>query len=219
MLRTLLSAFVLLSCSLCLTAPQVWAADTPAAKKEKKKQSAIEKREAAKAKREAAKAKKAAEKARKAAAKKAAASQAEFEKTEATTAVGKALKGMEFVGAARPDVTAEFYFVVRSSSTCPHCVKLLPDVMAAYKEMQATRKVELIYESFDTTAEKAEEHLCQQGACFPVAMRAQMGNLPGAAPLMVPPPAAYIVDAEGNRLASGPLAPVLADWRKHTVDK
>ena len=219
MLRTLFSALILLSGAVSLTVPQVWAAETTQSKKEKKKQSAKEKREAAKAKREAAKAKKAEEKARKAAAKKAAAAQEAFEQTEATSTVGKALKEIQYVGAARPDVTAEYYFVVRSSSTCPHCVKLLPEVMAAYTEMRATGKVELIYESFDNSAEAAEQHMNKNGAIFPVAMRAHMGNLPGAAPLMVPPPAAYVIDATGKRLASGPLATVLADWRKLTVDK
>lgn len=214
MLRTLFSALLLLTCTAGLTAPQVWSADAPATKQEKKKLSTKEKREAAKAKREAAKAKKAAEKARKSAAKKAAASQAEFEKAEATSTVGKALKGIQFIGIARPDVTAEYYFVVRSSSTCPHCVKLLPEVIAAYKDMQTTGKVELIYESFDNSAEVAEEHLRKHGATFPAAMRAQMGKLPGAAPLLIPPPAAYVIDATGKRIASGPLAPVLADWRK-----
>ncbi len=219
MLRTLFSALILLSGAVSLTVPQVSAAETTQSKKEKKKKSAKEKREAAKAKREAAKAKKAEEKARKAAAKKAAAAQEAFEQTEATSTVGKALKEIQYVGAARPDVTAEYYFVVRSSSTCPHCVKLLPEVMAAYTEMRATGKVELIYESFDNSAEAAEQHMNKNGAIFPVAMRAHMGNLPGAAPLMVPPPAAYVIDATGKRLASGPLAPVLADWRKLTVDK
>ena len=213
MLRTIVTAIGLLAGGLCVVAPQSWAAPTT------KKESAKTKREAAKAKREAAKAKKAEEKAKKAAAKKAAASQAAFEKTEATSAVGKALKNVEFIGIARPDVTADFYVVVRSSSTCPHCVKLLPEVIAAYKEMRASGKVELIYESFDSDAEKAQEHLTKQGASFPAALRAQTGNLPGAAPLMVPPPAAYIIDATGKRLASGPLAPVLADWRKITIDK
>lgn len=220
MLRNLIAAFILLSAGISLTAPPpVWAADAPAAKKEKKKSRTQKKKESAKAKREAAKAKKAEAKAKKEAAKKAAAAQAAFEETEATSAVGKALKNMQFIGASRPVLTADYYVVVRSSSTCPHCVKLLPDVLAAYTEMQATGKVELIYESFDTTPEKAEEHLRKQGATFPAAMRAQMCNLPGAAPLLVPPPAAYIVDAEGNRLASGPLAPVLANWRKHTIEQ
>ena len=219
MLRTLFSVLILLSGAVSLTVPQVWAAETTQSKKEKKKQSAKEKREAAKAKREAAKAKKAEEKARKAAAKKAAAAQGAFEQTVATSTVGKALKEIQYVGAARPDVTAEYYFVVRSSSTCPHCVKLLPEVMAAYTEMRATGKVELIYESFDNSAKAAEQHMNKNGIRFPVSMRAHMGNLPGAAPLMVPPPAAYVIDATGKRLASGPLAPVLADWRKLTVDK
>ncbi|MDO4751955.1 MAG: hypothetical protein Q4A24_07600 [Akkermansia sp.] len=184
MVRRLILPLLLLSCTATCAAPfTAFADETPAAKKEKKKQSAKEKREAAKAKRKAAKAKKA---------------QKAFEEAEATTPVGLALKKMEFIGANRPDVTAEFYFIVRSSSTCPHCVKLLPEVMAAYAEMRATGKVELIYESFDNDAAKAEEHLNKQGATFP---------------------AAYVVDAQGKRLASGPLAPVLADWRKLTVDK
>lgn len=220
MIRTFLCAILMLTCSVSLTMPQVWAAETSATKQEKKKKlSSKEKKEAAKAKREAAKAKKKEAKAKKEAAAKAKKAQAAFEETEATTPVGQALKKMEFVGTARPNVNAEFYFVVRSSSTCPHCVKLLPDVLAAYEEMRASGRVELLYESFDNSETTAEEHLSKQGATFPVAMRAQLGNLPGAAPILVPPPAAYVVDAQGKRLASGPLAPVLADWRKLTVDK
>ncbi|MBE6435713.1 MAG: hypothetical protein E7030_05860 [Akkermansiaceae bacterium] len=191
-----------------MTMPQSWAAEKVTHnQKSQKKKTAKEKREAAKAKRAEAKAKKAAAKARKEAEKKAAQTRADFESAEPTPPVGKALKELPYIGNARPDLTAEFYVVVRSSSTCPHCVKLLPEVMAAYKEMRATGKVELIYESFDNSAEKAEEHLMKQGVSFPAAMRADMGKLPGAAPLIIPPPAAYIIDAQGNRLASGPLPP------------
>ncbi|MBR1996793.1 MAG: hypothetical protein IJ993_00100 [Akkermansia sp.] len=220
MFRRFLVAALLISCSLSLTMPQSWAAEKITKnQKSKKKKTAKEKREAAKAKRAEAKAKKEAAKARKEAEKKAAQAQADFEAAEPTTPVGKALKEMQYVGSARPDLTAEFYVVVRSSSTCPHCVKLMPEVMAAYKEMRATGKVELIYESFDNSAEKAEEHLMKQGVNFPAAMRADMGKLPGAAPLIIPPPAAYIIDAQGNRLASGPLPPILQNWRQHTVEK
>ncbi len=188
--------------------PQTWAAEKITKKqKSKKKKTTKEKRESAKAKRAEAKAKKEAQ------------AQADFEVAEPSTPVGKALKEMNYVGSARPDLTADFYVVVRSSSTCPHCVKLLPEVMKAYKEMRATGKVELIYESFDNSAEKAEEHLMKQGVTCPAAMRADMGNLPGAAPLLFPPPAAYVIDAQGNRRANGPLAPVLTDWRKLTLDK
>ena len=220
-MKKLFYSILLLACTASLMTPTTMAADTAATatKKTKKKQTAKEKREAAKAKREAAKAKKAAEKAKKEAASAAEKIQKDFEATEATTPVGMALKKMEFIGTARPDVTAEFYYVVRSSSTCPHCVKLLPEVQAAYQEMRATGKVELLYESFDNSADTAAEHLSKQGATFPAAMRATMGSLPGAAPLLIPPPAAYVVDAQGKRIASGPLAPVLADWRKLTVDK
>ena len=220
-MKKLLYSILVLACTASLIAPAALAADTTTAatKKTKKKQTAKEKRETAKAKREAAKAKKAAEKAKKQASAAAEKAQQEFEATEATTPVGRALKQMEFIGSARPDVTAEFYFVVRSSSTCPHCVKLLPEVQAAYQEMRATGKVELLYESFDNSADIAATHLSKQGATFPAAMRAAMGTLPGAAPLLVPPPAAYVVDAQGKRIASGPLAPVLADWRKLTVEK
>ena len=220
MFRRFLIAGLLVSCSLGMTMPQSWAAEKVTHnQKSQKKKTAKEKREAAKAKRAEAKAKKAAAKARKEAEKKAAQTRADFEAAEPTTPVGKALKELSYIGNARPDLTAEFYVVVRSSSTCPHCVKLLPEAMAEYKEMRATGKVELIYESFDNSAEKAEEHLMKQGVSFPAAMRADMGKLPGAAPLIIPPPAAYIIDAQGNRLASGPLPPILQNWRQPTVEK
>ena len=231
MLKKIIISLMLLTCTIQFTAQQVTADETSeVAKKSKKKKTAKEKREEAKAKREAAKAKKKAEKEAKKAEKEAAKAKKEaeaaakeaqqaFADAEATTPVGQALKKMQFVGKARPNVAAEYYFVVRSSSTCPHCVKLLPDVIAAYKEMRATGKVELLYESFDNSAAAAAEHLSKHAATFPAAMRAEMTALPGAAPLLIPPPAAYVVDAQGKRIASGPLAPVLADWRKLTVDK
>lgn len=230
MLKNLTVVFMLMTTTVHFTMPQVMADETITTSSKSKKKTAKEKREEAKAKREAAKAKKKAEKEAKKAekeaakAKKEAESQAKkaqqaFEDTAATTPVGQALKQMQFIGTTRPDVTADYYFVVRSSSTCPHCVKLLPDVIAAYKEMRATGKVELLYESFDNSAEAAAEHLGKHTATFPAAMRAEMSALPGAAPLLIPPPAAYVIDAQGKRLASGPLAPVLADWRKLTVDK
>lgn len=215
--RRLFLVALLLSCCLSSTTPIAYAAANAATTKAQKKQTAKDKREAAKAKRQEAKAKKAAAKARREAEKQSAATRANFEATIPTTAVGKTLKEINYIGNARPDLEAEFYFVVRSSSTCPHCVKLLPEVMAAYREMRATGKVELLYESFDTSAETAKEYLHKQAVAFPAAMRADMSKLPGAAPLMIPPPAAYIVDATGKRLASGPLPPMLENWRTHTV--
>lgn len=220
MLKRYLLPLLLLACAIDFTAPAAIAAPTTAtSSKNKKKMTAKERREAAKAKREAEKAAKEAKKAKKKAQQHADAIRAKFEAAEATTAVGKALKSMTYVGANRPDVTAEFYVVVRSSSTCPHCVRLLPEVEQAYTEMRATGKVELLYESFDNTAEQAETHLNQSGAAFPALMRAELSKLPGAAPLMIPPPAAYVVDANGKRLASGPLQPILQDWRKLTVEQ
>ena len=117
--------------------------DSPTATRstKKKKLTAKEKREAAKAKKAAAKAEKEAAKAKKVAAKKSAAAKRAFDSAEPTSKVGQFLKAQTYATDARPNLEAKYYVVYRSSSTCGHCHKLMPQILEAHALMLASAKV------------------------------------------------------------------------------
>lgn len=186
----------------------------------KKKSSAKEKREAAKAKKAAAKAEKEAEKAKKAASRKAAAVKRAFESAEPTSKVGQFLKTQTYATDARPNLEAKYYVVYRSSSTCGHCHKLLPQILEAHAKMLASGKVDLIFDSYDGDLSATTAYLEKNGASFAAVHNPAMQKMPGAIhQYLCLPPGIYIVDAEGNRLVNGHAAAVLPDWQKHTLDK
>lgn len=203
--------------------------DSPTATRstKKKKTTAKEKREAAKAKKaaakaekEAAKAEKEAAKAKKVAAKKSAAAKRAFDTAEPTSKVGQFLKAQTYATDARPNLEAKYYVVYRSSSTCGHCHKLMPQILEAHALMQASGKVDLIFDSYDGNLSATTAYLEKNGATFAAVHNPAMQKMPGALhQYLLLPPGIYIVDAEGNRLASGPAAAVLPDWKKHTLDK
>lgn len=196
-------------------------------KDKKKKQSAKEKREAqkarkaaAKAEKEAAKAEKEAAKAQKLAAKKAAAAKRAFETTEPTTPVAKFLKEQTYATDARPNLGAKYYVIYRSSSTCVHCHKMMPQVLAAYAEMQSSGKVELIFDSYDGELSATTAYLKKHNIPFPAVHNPAMQKMPGALhKYLALPPGMFIVTAEGKRIAEGDARGVLPDWKKHTLDK
>lgn len=189
-------------------------------KEKKKKLTAQERKEAAKAKKAAAKAEKEAAKTRKAMAKKTAAAQKAFEAAEPTTPVGQFLKQQTYATSARPNLEAKYYIIYRSSSTCGHCHKLMPQVKEAYKEMKESGIVELIFDSYDGDLAATTSYLEKNEAIFPAAHNPAMQKLPGAVhQYLLLPPAIYIVDAQGKRLASGDARNVLPDWKKLTLDK
>lgn len=189
-------------------------------KNKKKKQSAKEKREAKKAQQAAAKAEKEAAKAQKLIAKKAAAAKRAFETAEPTSPVGKFLKEQTYATDARPNLEAKYYVIYRSSSTCVHCHKTLPQVLAAYAEMQQSGKVELIFDSYDGELSATTAYLQKNKIPFPAVHNPAMQKMPGALhKYLALPPGMFIVTAEGKRIAEGHLSAVLPDWKKHTLDK
>ncbi|MBQ3217531.1 MAG: thioredoxin family protein [Akkermansia sp.] len=195
--------------------------DSPTATRstKKKKLTAKEKREAAKAKKAAAKAEKEAAKAKKVAAKKSAAAKRAFDSAEPTSKVGQFLKAQTYATDARPNLEAKYYVVYRSSSTCGHCHKLMPQILEAHALMLASGKVDLIFDSYDGELSATTAYLEKNGATFAAVHNPAMQKMPGALhQYLILPPGIYIVDAEGNRLASGHAAAVLPDWKKHTLD-
>ncbi len=189
-------------------------------KEKKKKQSAKEKREAIKAQKAAAKAEKEAAKAQKLAAKKAAAAKRAFETTEPTTPVAKFLKEQTYATDARPNLEAKYYVIYRSSSTCVHCHKILPQVLTAYAEMLASGKVELIFDSYDGELSATTAYLKKHNIPFPAVHNPAMQKMPGALhKYLALPPGMFIVTADGKRIAEGDARGVLPDWKKHTLDK
>ncbi|MBR5895608.1 MAG: hypothetical protein IKZ13_08720 [Akkermansia sp.] len=200
-----------------LPVAEAQSANSPTATKRVKKE---KKKSESQLKREAAKAAKAAEKAKKKAAKQSKKMQQAFERTEPTSAVGKFLKEQTYATDARPNLNAQYYLIFRSSSTCKHCHKMLPDIIAAHSEMMAGGKVDIVFDSYDGELSATKAYLEKNGASFAAAHNPAMQKMPGALhQYLLLPPGIYIVTAEGKCITHGHASQVLPDWKKHTIDK
>ena len=143
-----------------------------------------------------------------------------FNEAEPTAPVPQFLKAQTYGTDARPNLEAKYYVVFRSSSTCRHCHAILPQVIDAHAQMLASGIVDVIFDSYDGDLAATREYLEKNNAPFAAIHNPAMVKMPGGVhQYLLLPPAIYIVDAQGNRIASGPAASVLPDWRKHTIER
>lgn len=139
---------------------------------------------------------------------------------KASGAVGEFLNQLEeeniWVG-DKPAIDAEFYIYLTSASWCEFCNKEMPDVVDAYKKMQAGGRVQLIQISGDRTKEAAEKFAEKYKAEFPVLNpNGVTEKLPGYnAPEGLPD--AIFVDADGNVIKKGSGSLIKA-WEANTVN-
>lgn len=139
---------------------------------------------------------------------------------KASGAVGEFLSLLEdenvWVG-EKPAIDAEFYIYLTSASWCEFCNKEMPEVVEAYKKMQADGRVQLIQISGDRTKEAAEKFAEKYKAEFPVLNpNGVTEKLPGYnAPEGLPD--AIFVDADGNVIKKG-SGSLIKSWEANTVN-
>lgn len=112
---------------------------------------------------------------------------------------------------AEPDKKAKFFFYLQSASSCPHCIKAMPNIVKIYPEMKKD-KVEIILCGWDRTKEGAENYLKTFEAPFPGVMREEGKGLPGFVEVRGIPHATF-VNAKGQLIEDGGIG-LVYQWKK-----
>lgn len=130
----------------------------------------------------------------------------------AEPSVAAALQGMHSFNAT-PAADAEYYIYLQSASWCGPCVREMPEIVKAYREMKK-HKVELILIGCDDTEAAAQKYLKTHGATFPGIhyTEEKLKSLPGYTPARGIPDATF-VDKQGNVIRRGHGA-MVKRWRQ-----
>lgn len=136
------------------------------------------------------------------------------DKKAKATPVGKAVGKLKTFN-GKPNKKAQVYIYLQSASWCGPCNQEMPEVAAAYKEMDKDGRAEIILIGHDQTEDGAKKFLKQYKAKFPGILVNGKGvdKLPGFR-MAQGIPNAIMVDAEGNVLASGFPSSVIPQWKQ-----
>lgn len=132
---------------------------------------------------------------------------------KAESIVGKLLKANTYFNNKTPNYDADYFIFLKSASWCGPCCREMPEIVKAYKLMEASGKVELILLSHDRTQDAAEKWLAANKATFPAKMDG--GSLP-----KFPPapgiPFAIMMKADGTVIESG-HGSIVRQWKNKTL--
>lgn len=136
------------------------------------------------------------------------------DKKAKATPVGKAVGKLKTFN-GKPNKKAQVYIYLQSASWCGPCNQEMPEVAAAYKEMDKDGRAEIILIGHDQTEDGAKKFLKQYKAKFPGILVNGKGvdKLPGFR-MAQGIPNAIMVDAEGNVLASGYPSSIIPQWKQ-----
>ncbi len=127
--------------------------------------------------------------------------------------VKEALKQMSFFN-GEPNPNAQYYIFLRSASWCGPCRAEMPEIVEIYKDIKASKKVELILWSADNDLEKGKKFLTDHKAPFPGTMDVSiLTELKGGSSV----PHAYVLDKKGKLLLRG-HGSILKNWKYATLD-
>ena len=123
---------------------------------------------------------------------------------------------------AKPETNADYYIYLCSASWCPHCLKEMPTVVAEYKKMKHSRKVELVLISHDRSLLDAKDFPRKLKLRCPTLWIEDMRHkaflrLPGFSDDGCGIPHVFMVDKNGKLLMRG-HGSIVKDWRRYTVD-
>lgn len=139
---------------------------------------------------------------------------------ESLPAIPDALSKVEYITDVRPKENAKVYFLFQSRSTCGHCVRHTPEIIAQYKRMRG-KGAEVVLLSADADDAAALKWAESTGMNYPVVKPAHRRLVPfkfdfeaGPPP---PLPLMIAVTADGEPLGQSggaQAADLLKDWRK-----
>ena len=125
---------------------------------------------------------------------------------------------------AKPNLKADYFIYLYSSSTCGHCQACMPVAVAEYKKMKSSRKVELIVICGDKSEDDAKKYMKSKKLKAPTIMfgalqATQFRGLPGCG--MPGLPAISVVDKEGNMIknvvGASAVQETLSGWKELTI--
>ncbi len=134
-------------------------------------------------------------------------------KPKKVRSVKDALEQMDVFN-GEPNANAQYFIFLRSASWCGPCQKEMPEIVEIYKDIKASKKVELILWAADNSPEAAQKFLDQHKATFPATMDASiLTEMQGSSGI----PHAYVVDKKGKLLYRG-HGTLVKNWRYSTID-
>ncbi len=141
-------------------------------------------------------------------------SQTTASKKSGPTDTQKLIKKLDFIQ-TKPNVKADYFILLNTASWCPPCRKAMPGVVEAYKDIKASKKVELIILSADNSEDAAKAYLKGYKAKIPAVMGTP--KIPGYVPSNGIPNVT-IIDKDGKTVVNGGPN-LIIEWKKHTLDK
>ncbi len=137
---------------------------------------------------------------------------AKQEEAAKLTEVQTIIRDLKYLTDAKVNHKAEYFILLNSASWCPPCQREMPHVVAAYKDMLKSGKVELILLSADRNEKAAVGFLTQHKGNFPVVMG--VPPIPGYVKSNGVPNAT-IIDKNGKVIKNG-HGSIVKDWKTHT---
>ncbi len=156
-------------------------------------------------------------------------------KAKANSTMAQALGKVKCYTAATPNLDAEYFIFLFSTSSCTHCLHTMPKNVELYKEMRRRGDVEMMLVTLTNldNVQAAQGFLGKFKAPFAAATDTEMrnaavpvidkvnANCPGM--ILALPPHIVIVDKDGKLVHQGPASisgrNTLEDWQQLTGGK
>lgn len=156
-------------------------------------------------------------------------------KAKADSAMASALGKVKCYTTAKPNLDAEYFIFLFSTSSCTHCLHTMPKNVELYKDMRRQGNVEMMLVTLTNldNVKAAQGFLEKFKAPFAAATDTEMraaavpvidkvnANCPGM--ILALPPHIVIVDKDGKLVHQGPASisgrNTLEDWPQHTGGK
>ncbi len=135
-------------------------------------------------------------------------------KSSAPTKTQNFIKKLKYVQ-TKPNVKADYFILLNTASWCGPCRQAMPGIVESYKDIKASKRVELIILSADRDKDAAKDYLKTYKAKIPATMGTP--EIPGYVKSNGIPNVT-IIDKDGNTITNGGPN-LITDWKKHTLDK
>lgn len=127
---------------------------------------------------------------------------------------------IQFLTDNKPDPRAQYYLYLISASWCGPCRAEMPHIVEAYPRMKKDNRLEVILVGADYSEEGVRKYLDMFRATFPALMLGSEDakKLPGCPAKVNAVPTLILVNAKGERIASG-HGEIFDQWEELTAQK
>ncbi len=124
------------------------------------------------------------------------------------------IKKLKYVQ-TKPNVKADYFILLNTASWCAPCREAMPGIVETYKDIKASKRVELVILSADQDKDAAKAYLKSYKAKIPATMGRP--EIPGYVKSNGIPNVT-IIDKDGNTIVNGGPS-LITNWKQHTLDK